>query len=700
MKKLISIALALLMVVSLVPLSALAANDDYETVTGTIMFNAGHDDMETDHPCPFTYSDAYFADTAYNYRQDLATATMAMCLASGNVADPARYKEGPANLKDFFDQIGFEDFEANEDFTNRPGRNTFGVGIANKEISVNGEKFTVIGIGLRGCGYYAEWAGDLNVGLEGEHTGFAICRDKALAFLQEYLANHPEITGKIKIWCTGYSRGAAGANLLGGRLDDMIMAGQSIGKNVTLAIEDLYIYTFEAPMGADINNVVKKVYNNIHNVVNYNDLVAKVAPECMGFARYGVDHVMPSAKLDDNYAELKAEMLKVFSTFENAGEYRIDDFKYVTVTPGATADKIISSISGNVMTQGEFLDDFVGKLFTKVFSTRAEVYAAQGDLQELILPLIGTYPDQWDTVKQSLAENAKENLAGIMAALMSGSEASATEVIADVILDTMRDAGITEYDAAQIRSMIKPLVTVMLKLVAACPDETATLLYNIVGIMSAHYGELGMSWMMTIPDDYMIKKQLAASDDLLPFVDVPKGMWCYDEVSYAYENGLMKGKTANTFVPNGSVTRGQVVTVLYRLAGEPSVKGQTCPLTDLSTSWCQDAIIWGYNNKVVNGFADGSFGTDVKVTREQLAAFLYRYADVFVYDGNISAGSDFAGSFKDAGSVSAFALTAMIWANENGIVNGTADGRLNPQGNASRAEFACMIARFDRSIIK
>ena len=153
-------------------------------------------------------------------------------------------------------------------------------------------------------------------------------------------------------------------------------------------------------------------------------------------------------------------------------------------------------------------------------------------------------------------------------------------------------------------------------------------------------------------------------------------------------------------MPNGSVTRGQVVTVLYRLAGEPSVKGQTCPLTDLSTSWCQDAIIWGYNNKVVNGFADGSFGTDVKVTREQLAAFLHRYADVFVYDGNISAGSDFAGSFKDAGSVSAFALTAMIWANENGIVNGTADGRLNPQGNASRSEFACMIARFDRSIIK
>ena len=174
MKKAISILLVLVLLVSLAPLSVFAAGDEYETITGTVMFNAGHDDSKTDHPCPFTYSDEYFAQTGYNYRQDLATVTMAMCFAAGNVADPARYKEGPANLIDFFDQIGFKDFEANKDFTERPGRNTFGVGIANKVIYIDGEKYTVIGIGLRGCGYYAEWAGDLNVGIEGEHTGFAI----------------------------------------------------------------------------------------------------------------------------------------------------------------------------------------------------------------------------------------------------------------------------------------------------------------------------------------------------------------------------------------------------------------------------------------------------------------------------------------------------------------------------------------------
>lgn len=693
MKRALSIVLVLVLLVSIAPMSALAADNGYDTITGTVMFNAGHDDMETDHPCPFTYSDGYFTETAYKYRQDLAAVTMAMCLAAGNVADPERYREGPANLEDFLTQIGFEDFEANADFTTRPGRNTFGVGIANKEIRVNGEKYTVIAVGLRGCGYYAEWAGDLNVGLDGEHTGFAICREKALAFIQTYLAKHSEISGKIKLWCTGYSRGAAGANLLGGALDDMYLSGASVGKNVTLSPKDMYIYTFEAPMGADASNVGGRIYENIHNVINYNDLVVRVAPECMGFARYGVDHVMPSAKLDSNYSQLKDSMLKVFSTFENAGKYRIDDFKYVTVTPGATADKIISSIRGDVMTQGEFLDKFVEKLFTKVFTTRAEVYAAQGDIQELVLPLIGTYPDQWETVKQSLAENARDNMARLISSLMKG-EDSAVTVVADILLDTMREAGITEYNAQQVKEMVRPLVKMLMKLVSACPDETATLLYNIVGIMSAHYGELGMSWMLSIPADYMTSKQSGDIYEPLPFTDVPDNAWYRPELVYAYENGLVNGTTANTFSPNAIVTRAQVVTVLYRMAGSPSVKGMKCPFADNTSSWSRDAITWAYNTGVAKGYTDTRFAGSDSVTREQLASFLYRYADKIVSGGTLKAPISYAGTFSDAGLVSDYAVPAMRWANVNGIITGKPGGLLDPLGGATRAEFAVMVSRF------
>lgn len=696
MKKALSLVLVLMLIVSLVPMTALA-QDSYETVTGTIMFNAGHDDMETDHPCPFTYSDGYFTDTAYLYRQDLATATMAMCLAAGNVADPARYAEGPANLKDFFDQIGFEDFEANADFTNRPERNTFGVGIANKQITVNGEKYTVIAVGLRGCGYYAEWAGDLNVGISGEHTGFAICRDKAVEFLQAYLAKHTEITGKIKVWCTGYSRGAAGANMVGGALDDMYLAGQSVGKNVTLSPKDIYIYTFEAPMGADITKVNGRIYENIHNVINYNDLVVKVPPENMGFARYGVDHVMPSNKLDSNYNDLKTEMLKVFETFENAGDYRIDDFKYVTITPGATADKIISSIRGDVMTQGEFLDILTEKLFTEVFTTRAEIYEAQDDIQELIVPIIGTYPDQWDTVKDSLAANAKDNMARLISSLMQG-EDSALAVVTDIFLDTMRDAGITSYNSAQVKEMLSPLVKLLVKVVTACPDELATLLYNVVGIMSAHYGELGMSWMLTIPADYMTAKQGSDLYEPLPFADVLDDAWYRADLAYDLEHGYLNGVGANRFDPDGAVTRAQVVTVLYRMAGSPAVKGIDCPFEDLAADWSRDAIVWAYSEGVAKGTSATAFSESDPVTREQLAAFLFRYADEIVCSGELEAPADYTGTFADTAAVSDYAVDAMRWATSEGIINGMPDGTLDPTGGATRAQLAAMLARFSAAI--
>lgn len=686
MKKAISILLGLVLLVSLAPLSVFAAGDEYETITGTVMFNAGHDDSETDHPCPFTYSDEYFTQSGYNYRQDLATVTMAMCFAAGNVADPARYKEGPANLIDFFDQIGFKDFEANKDFTERPGRNTFGVGIANKVIYIDGEKYTVIGMGLRGCGYYAEWAGDLNVGLEGEHTGFAICRDTALAFLKDYLAKHTEITGKVKLWCTGYSRGAAGTNMLGGAIDDIIASGSSIGKNVELSADDVYFYCYEPPMGADVNKIGSSIYNNIHNIVNYNDLVAKVAPECMGFGRYGVDHVLPSAKLDDNYDALKADMLEVFSTFENAGTYRIDNFKYVTVTPKATISKIINLKNGITMTQGEFLDRFVQKLFTEVFTKRAEVYAAQDDISEIVLPLIGTYPDQWDTFVDILSKNAAKNIGELIYVIKNKSTEEVVNFVANLFLDAMREAGITEYNFEQVKKMVRPLTLTVIKIVTKCPDEFATLIFNIVGIMSAHYGELGMSWMMSIPDDYMNSKPDAVINNM-PFTDVGMGSWFYDNVKYCYDNGLMIGTDASSFVPEGAVSRGQVVTVLYRLAGTPSVAGQTCLFTDVDESWCKDAIVWGYNEGVVMGYDDNTFRPDECVTREQLAAFVYRYAN----DGAAAVGKTLA--FTDGSLVSDYAVPAMNWCINKGVVIGMGDGTLYPQGGSTRAQFAAMISR-------
>ena len=203
-----------------------------------------------------------------------------------------------------------------------------------------------------------------------------------------------------------------------------------------------------------------------------------------------------------------------------------------------------------------------------------------------------------------------------------------------------------------------------------------------------------MSWMLSIPSDYMTSKQSGDIYEPLPFTDVADDAWYRPELVYAYENGLVNGTTANTFSPNAIVTRAQVVTVLYRMAGSPSVSGMKCPFADNTAAWSRDAITWAYNAGVANGFTDSRFAGSATVTREQLAAFLFRYADKVISGGTLKAPLSYADSFRDASSVSAYAVPAMRWANVNGIINGRTGGILDPTGSATRAEFTCMISRF------
>ena len=176
----------------------------------------------------------------------------------------------------------------------------------------------------------------------------------------------------------------------------------------------------------------------------------------------------------------------------------------------------------------------------------------------------------------------------------------------------------------------------------------------------------------------------------LPFTDVAEGDWFYDAVRYAYENGLMDGVGDNRFAPNSETTRAQLVTILYRLEGEPAVSGDL-PFTDVEAGiWYTDAILWAAQNNIVNGVSDTEFAPGDDLTRQQLVTILYRYAEAKGYD--VSASADLSG-YPDAGQVQDYAQPAMAWAVAEGIVEGM-DGNLNPAGNASRAQIATILMRF------
>ena len=177
----------------------------------------------------------------------------------------------------------------------------------------------------------------------------------------------------------------------------------------------------------------------------------------------------------------------------------------------------------------------------------------------------------------------------------------------------------------------------------------------------------------------------------LPFPDVTEGDWFYDAVRYAYENGLMDGVGDSLFAPNSETTRAQLVTILYRLAGQPAVSGDL-PFPDVeSGTWYTDAVAWAAQNGIVNGVSDTEFAPGDDITREQLAAILYRYAAYQGYD--VSQRADLSG-FGDASSISGYAQEALSWAHAQGLVLGFEDGSLRPQGTASRAQIAAVLMRF------
>ena len=184
-----------------------------------------------------------------------------------------------------------------------------------------------------------------------------------------------------------------------------------------------------------------------------------------------------------------------------------------------------------------------------------------------------------------------------------------------------------------------------------------------------------------------------------PFTDVVAGTWYYGAAAYAYNNGLFAGMTPTTFAPNATMTRAMLVSVLWRLAGEPAPKVPNTFVDVPDGAWYTDAVTWAAENGVVSGIGGSRFDPSGFVTREQTAEILYNYAHSKGYD--VSARADLT-AFPDAGSVSGWAEEALSWANAAGLINGTVrDGQtiLDPQGSASRAQVAMILMNYVEHVV-
>ena len=181
------------------------------------------------------------------------------------------------------------------------------------------------------------------------------------------------------------------------------------------------------------------------------------------------------------------------------------------------------------------------------------------------------------------------------------------------------------------------------------------------------------------------------------FTDVDTTQWYHEAIDYVIEAGMMNGVAADKFAPNGTTTRAMIVTILYRLEGEPAVAGASA-FTDVeSGAWYADPIAWAAAKGVVNGTSPTTFDPNDPITREQMAAILYRYASYKGYD--VTEKADLS-SYTDAGQISAYATDAMAWANAQGLITGVTKTTLEPQGNATRAQVATILMRFCETVAK
>ena len=187
------------------------------------------------------------------------------------------------------------------------------------------------------------------------------------------------------------------------------------------------------------------------------------------------------------------------------------------------------------------------------------------------------------------------------------------------------------------------------------------------------------------------------ASQLHPFSDVVPGSWYEKGVQYVYENGLMVGTSKTEFSPNANTTRAMIVTILYRLEDSPEVENAS-PFSDVSADeWYSDAVAWAAQKRIVDGYGNGKFGPHDSITRQQLAAILYRYT---AYKGAAVSANGWASAYPDAGSVSAWAVSAMQWAVKEEYITGSfVNGQvfLLPEASASRAQIATILMRYLRS---
>lgn len=492
-------------------------------------------EIKNDYPQTCYYSDSYFGQRASRYNPSLATMSMCLVMSGFNSnADAStitsdensKYTEKYKNAEKLLKDIGFTAIEANDDYKKKPTENSFGVITGHKELTIDGKKTTLIALIGRGGGYELEWSGNFMVGENGEHQGFTEGRDKAYSWLANYINQHREDTtfheNDVQFWITGYSRAAAVTNLLAGKMTtDLSIEG------IEYSNEDLYAYCLAPPMGAieNVSEVENRSYANIHNIVNPNDFVPKVAPAAWSFNRYGIDkRVIPDRLMTSNGEDFKTmyDKLKNLNTdwskelIDNRTDsYLLNDFqgKKLTIGPAEnpeTGENFLVKNKDIAMSQS--LDNTMNLVAKNIGDRKTYVTKYQATISELGGQALGNPKEveRWSkTVPKHINKAIEENLLQMTSILLGPSTkpnelkiVEASDLIIDITLESLTKEGI--HISRELLSDTVGLVlrTGLNSLLTSGGSDMLTFFSNMNLMVLPHYPELYFAWLQAHDPNY------------------------------------------------------------------------------------------------------------------------------------------------------------------------------------------------------
>lgn len=456
-----------------------------------------------DSQAVYHYSDSYFEQSAYAYRQEknrpcdprLATMPLNLELAAWSSIQEKNYLLKNRNAKNLLEEIGFEKFKANQHFQERPSTDSIGAVIAQKKLTVKEEDYTLIALAILGGGYEAEWASNLTLGRSGEHQGFREASEKVLTFLDQYLKEH-KVTGKVKLWINGYSRAAAVTNLTAGALNK----GRKLASG-ELKAEDMYAFCFEAPAGTLKGTGNREGrHDNIVNVINVNDVVTKVGPEVypFEFTRYGQDSSLPDKTLlpQEVYETAKSRMEAELKKLDSNLIYKLEEFQAKKISIlDIFNGLIVDDPKGKRM--NESLDDIIRFFAVERIKNRNKyVNAHQEDIRILAELYFTTRVEDREKLTKSLFKN-------LVTSMILGSDATKVKKI---VVDWLRTMGLVNHSEVRIESLAETFRELVFKFMIKHPNLSVTLVSNLDPVAQAHHPDLCLAWLRAQDENYQKEK--------------------------------------------------------------------------------------------------------------------------------------------------------------------------------------------------